>query len=47
MKDHPRYHYQIESIPNVPAVTELANRVDVVFHLAAALMAMGVRIVFL
>jgi UDP-glucose 4-epimerase len=42
LKNHPRYHYQIESIMNVPAVAELVDRVDVIFHLAAAV---GVRLI--
>jgi len=42
LKNHPRYHYQIESIMNVPAIAELVDRVDVIIHLAAAV---GVRLI--
>ncbi len=42
LKNHPRYHYQIESIMNVPATAELVDRVDVIIHLAAAV---GVRLI--
>ncbi|HEV8384796.1 MAG TPA: GDP-mannose 4,6-dehydratase [Candidatus Acidoferrales bacterium] len=42
LKNHPRYHYQIESIMNVPAIAELVDRVDVIVHLAAAV---GVRLI--
>ena len=36
LKNNPKYHYQIESIMNVPAIAELVDRVDVIIHLAAA-----------
>ena len=39
--DH-RFHYSIDSIMNEPATAELVDRVDVVFHLAAAV---GVRLI--
>jgi len=42
IKGHPRFHYQIENIMNAPAVAELVDRCDVVFHLAAAV---GVRLI--
>ncbi len=42
LKNNPRFHYQIESIMNVPAVAELVDRVDVIIHLAAAV---GVRLI--
>ena len=37
-----RFHYAIDSIMNEPATAELVDRVDVVFHLAAAV---GVRLI--
>jgi UDP-glucose 4-epimerase len=42
LKDHPRFHYQIESVMNVPATAELVDRCEVIFHLAAAV---GVRLI--
>ena len=39
--DH-RFHYTIDSIMNEPVTAELVDRVDVVFHLAAAV---GVRLI--
>jgi nucleoside-diphosphate-sugar epimerase len=42
LKGHPRFHYTIESIMNEPGTAELVDRVDVVFHLAAAV---GVRLI--
>jgi len=42
LKGQPRYHYQIESIMNAPALAELVDRCDVIFHLAAAV---GVRLI--
>jgi len=42
LKGNPGYHYQIESIMNIPAVAELVDRCDVIFHLAAAV---GVRLI--
>jgi UDP-glucose 4-epimerase len=42
LKSHPRYHYQIESVMNVPLMAELVDRSDVIFHLAAAV---GVRLI--
>ena len=39
--DH-RFHYSIDSVMNEPATAELVDRVDVVFHLAAAV---GVRLI--
>ena len=42
LKGHPRFHYAIESVMNEPVVAELVDRVDVVFHLAAAV---GVRLI--
>lgn len=42
LKNHPRYHYQVENIMNAPAIAELVDRCDVIFHLAAAV---GVRLI--
>jgi len=42
LKDNPRFHYTIETIMNEPVLAELVDRVDVVFHLAAAV---GVRLI--
>jgi UDP-glucose 4-epimerase len=42
LKNAPTFHYAIESIRNEPVVAELVDRVDVVFHLAAAV---GVRLI--
>ncbi len=42
LRTHPRFHSQIESIMNVPAVAEFVDRCDVIFHLAASV---GVRLI--
>jgi nucleoside-diphosphate-sugar epimerase len=42
LKTNPRFHYMVESIMNEPMTAELVDRVDVVFHLAAAV---GVRLI--
>jgi UDP-glucose 4-epimerase len=42
LKASPGFHYAIESIRNEPVAAELVDRVDVVFHLAAAV---GVRLI--
>lgn len=42
LKASPGFHYAIESIRNEPVTAELVDRVDVVFHLAAAV---GVRLI--
>jgi nucleoside-diphosphate-sugar epimerase len=42
LKGRPGFHYTIESILNEPVFAELVDRVDVVFHLAAAV---GVRLI--
>jgi UDP-glucose 4-epimerase len=42
LKSHPRYHYQVGTIMNVPQLAELVDRCEVVFHLAAAV---GVRLI--
>jgi UDP-glucose 4-epimerase len=42
LKAEPRFHYVIDTIMNEPVLAELVDRVDVVFHLAAAV---GVRLI--
>jgi nucleoside-diphosphate-sugar epimerase len=42
LKADPRFHYVIDSVTNEPVAAELIDRVDVVFHLAAAV---GVRLI--
>ena len=42
LKKNPRFHYTIDSVLNEPVLAELVDRVDVVFHLAAAV---GVRLI--
>ncbi|MGE5125673.1 MAG: GDP-mannose 4,6-dehydratase [Betaproteobacteria bacterium] len=42
LKAHERFHYTIDSIMNEPVLAELVDRVEVVFHLAAAV---GVRLI--
>jgi UDP-glucose 4-epimerase len=42
LKSNPRFHYAIDSVMNEPVAAELVDRVDVVFHLAAAV---GVRLI--
>jgi len=42
LKGQARFHYVIESVLNEPVLAELVDRVDVVFHLAAAV---GVRLI--
>jgi len=42
LKSHPRFRYTIDSVLNEPVLAELVDRVDVVFHLAAAV---GVRLI--
>ncbi len=42
LKGRPHFHYVIDSILNEPVLAELVDRVDVVFHLAAAV---GVRLI--
>ena len=42
LKGEKRFHYAIESVMNEPVTAELIDRVDVVFHLAAAV---GVRLI--
>jgi len=42
LKANPRFRYAIDSVMNEPVTAELIDRVDVVFHLAAAV---GVRLI--
>jgi UDP-glucose 4-epimerase len=42
LKDHPRFHYTIETVHNQPVTAELVDQVDVIFHLAAAV---GVKLI--
>jgi UDP-glucose 4-epimerase len=43
LKANPRFHYVIDSIMNQPLMAEMIDRVDGVFHLAAAV---GVKLIF-
>jgi len=42
LKTHPRFHYHIGTISNVPQLAEMVDRCDLVYHLAAAV---GVRLI--
>jgi len=42
LKDHPHFHYTIESANNQPVTAELVDQCDVIFHLAAAV---GVKLI--
>jgi UDP-glucose 4-epimerase len=42
LKNHPRFHYTIESVTNEPVLAELIDRCDVVVHLASAV---GVKLI--
>jgi UDP-glucose 4-epimerase len=42
LKIHPRFHFQVDTVTNVPAMAELVDLCDVIFHLAAAV---GVRLI--
>jgi UDP-glucose 4-epimerase len=42
LKQHPHFHYTIESINNQPVLAELVDQCDVIFHLAAAV---GVKLI--
>src|SRR5258706_2030050 len=42
LKDHPRFHYTIESVHNQPITAELVDQCDVIFHLAPAV---GVKLI--
>lgn len=42
LREHPRFHYAIDSVMNQPLLAETVDRCDVVFHLAAAV---GVKLI--
>ena len=42
LKEHPRFHYTIDSVHNRPVAAELVDQCDVIFHLAAAV---GVKLI--
>jgi UDP-glucose 4-epimerase len=42
LKQHPRFHYTIDSVTNEPVLAELIDRCDTVVHLAAAV---GVKLI--
>ena len=42
LKNHPRFHYTIDSVHNQPVVAELVDQCDAIFHLAAAV---GVKLI--
>jgi UDP-glucose 4-epimerase len=42
LKNHPRFHYTIDSVHNHPVTAELIDQCDVIFHLAAAV---GVKLI--
>jgi UDP-glucose 4-epimerase len=42
LKPHPRFHYTIDSIMNIPLAAELVDEADVILHAAAAV---GVRLI--
>jgi UDP-glucose 4-epimerase len=42
LKNHPRFHYTIDTVTNEPLLAELVDQCDVVFHLAAAV---GVKLI--
>ena len=42
LKEHPRFHYTIDSVHNQPVTAELVDQSDVIFHLAAAV---GVKLI--
>ena len=42
LKEHPNFHYTIDSVHNRPLVAELVDQCDLVFHLAAAV---GVKLI--
>jgi len=42
LKSNPRFHYTIDTVQNVPLVTELADACDIIIHLAAAV---GVKLI--
>jgi nucleoside-diphosphate-sugar epimerase len=42
LRNHPRFHYLVETVMNIPVLAESIDRVDAVIHLAAAV---GVRLI--
>jgi UDP-glucose 4-epimerase len=42
LKNHPKFHYTLDSVTNEPVVAELIDRCDIVVHLAAAV---GVKLI--
>ena len=42
LKEHPHFHYTVDSVHNAPVVAELVDQCDVIFHLAAAV---GVKLI--
>jgi len=42
LKQHPRFHYTIDTVHNHPLTAELIDQCDVIFHLAAAV---GVKLI--
>ncbi len=42
LRNHPRFHYTIDTVTNEPLLAELVDQCDVVFHLAAAV---GVKLI--
>ena len=42
LKEHPRFHYAIDTVQNQPVTAELVDACDVIFHLAAAV---GVKLI--
>jgi UDP-glucose 4-epimerase len=42
IKKHPRFHYTVDSVQNIPVLAELVDLCDVIFHLAAAV---GVKLI--
>jgi nucleoside-diphosphate-sugar epimerase len=42
LKEHPKFHYTIDTVTNEPVLAELIDRCDVVVHLAAAV---GVKLI--
>jgi len=42
LRNHPKFHYLVETVMNVPVLAESIDRVDAVIHLAAAV---GVRLI--
>ena len=42
LKQHPRFHYTIDTVHNHPVTAELIDQCDVIFHLAAAV---GVKLI--